>query len=57
MEKEDREELHNIETKLNELSTKYGCCFDMEANKISYIDRSNERWVHKIRAYIPEKEL
>jgi hypothetical protein len=57
MEKEDREELNNIETKLNKLSAKYGCCFDMEANKISYIDRSNERWVHKIRAYIPEKEL
>lgn len=57
MSEEERKELTRIEERLNELSKKYECCFEINVNEISYIDRSNKRWVHRIRAYIPKKEL
>lgn len=55
MSEEDKKELDVINEKLNNLSLKYDCRFELDELEKTVAYR--KCFVYKLRAYIPEKEI
>ena len=55
---EDKKELDVINIKLNNLSLKYGCRFELNELETSIFDDGERNYfAYKLKAYIPEKEI
>lgn len=57
MSEEDKKELDDINKKLDNLSLKYDCRFELSELECTFADSKRKYFVHRLKAYIPEKEI